>query len=167
MSSQLRQTKQEKKRLMIEGLRLARNELLQAIQAIPPERLDEIFLGEWSVKHLVAHLIGWDYTNRQAVEEILSGQRPSFFQLYDHDWRSYNASLVSEYLREPFPTLLEAVRDSHQTLIDFLESLTAKQVMEGKAGGGEQGRTVTIRNLLAAEAKDESLHAMQVRSYFL
>lgn len=24
---------------------------------------DEIFLGDWSVKDLLAHLVGWDYTN--------------------------------------------------------------------------------------------------------
>lgn len=156
----------EKQKLkLIEGLRSAREDLLDAVRALAPERRDELFMGEWSIKDLVAHLIGWDYTNLEAVQEILAGRRPTFFQYYDKDWRSYNAQLVARYKVEPFDDLLRGVEASHRELIAFLEVRTAEEIGHGKAPSAG-GRTIAVRNLLSAEAEDERCHALQVREYF-
>jgi hypothetical protein len=57
------------------------------------------------------------------------------------------------------------VNASHQQLVAYLESLPARDVVEGKVKR-ETGRSVTVRNLLRAEASDETRHAEQVRAYF-
>lgn len=40
-----------------------RRNSLDAASSPSPERQDEVFLGIWSVKDLLAHLAGWDVTN--------------------------------------------------------------------------------------------------------
>lgn len=147
---------------LIEDLLSARGELLDTIQVLTPEQRDQPLIGEWSVKDLIAHLVGWDITNLKAVQEILAGRRPTFFQYYDKDWRSYNAQLVSRYKVEPFADLVSAVEASHQEFIAFLEACSAEEIAQGKARTSS-GRTITIRNLLRAEADDERQHALQVR----
>jgi hypothetical protein len=160
----MRRTVEEKKRRWIDELLAARGGLLDAVKAFPEERQGEAFLGSWSVKDLLAHLAGWDFTNLQAIQEVLAGQYPSFFQFYDKDWQSYNARLVERYKIEPFSALLEEVEASHRQLIAFLESLSAEALVSGKARS-PKGRTITIRSLLRAEASDERQHADQVNAF--
>ena len=56
---------QAKKDALIANLVEARKNILNAASALPARQRDEIFLGSWSVKDLLAHLIGWDYTNHR------------------------------------------------------------------------------------------------------
>ena len=114
-----------------------------------------MFLGTWSVKDLLAHLVGWDYTNLQAVQEILAGQKPSFFQHYDRDWRSYNAQLVAEYKRDDFSELVAIVEASHRELIDFLQTAPVDEYI----------RKRRIASLLRTEIKDEEEHHKQVLAF--
>ena len=160
----MRTTAEDRKQTLIHELAQARRNLLAEVESLPTARLDEIFLGEWCVKDLLAHLVGWDYTNLEAIQQILAGGTPSFFQYYDKDWRSYNARLVAQYRREPFNALLESAHDSHQALLDLLESLPARQLLSAKAPT-PSGRTVSARTLLSAEASDERQHAAQVQHW--
>jgi hypothetical protein len=158
------ETLERKKQALIQGLANARSSLLEAIRSLPENQIDEEFLGSWSVKELLAHLIGWDWTNLQAVREILAGQYPSFFQKYDKDWQSYNRELVERYRKEDWAELLIAALGSHRELISTLQALSADELVNGKARK-ETGRTVTIRNLLLSEAKDEATHTQQVNAF--
>ncbi len=160
----MRKTKAEKKRQLIDGLIAGRQSVLNAALALPVDRQDEIFLGEWSVKDLLAHLVGWDFTNIQAIREILDGQAPTFLQYFDKDWRSFNRKLVEQYRREPLQALLAEVQASHQEFMAFLDALPAEELLKGKARS-PRGRPVTIQNLLRVEARDEQTHAEQVKMY--
>jgi hypothetical protein len=159
-----RRTLEDKKNEFIDGLVTARRAVLAAVQSLPANRMDEIFLGTWTVKDLLAHLAGWDFTNLQAVQEILAGQRPTFFRYFDQDWHTYNQQLVEQYRIEPWPALWAEVNDSHEQLISFLRGLSAQELVNGKTRS-EKGRTVTIRNLLLSEAGDERRHAEQVAAF--
>jgi len=160
----MRRTVDDRKAELIAGLVEARRGLIEAAQSMPVKRRDEALTGVWSIKDLVAHLIGWDFTNLQAVQEILCGQAPAFFLRYDKDWQSYNAELVQKYRIEPFEALLAEAANSHAQWIQYLESLPADEVVNGK-GRSPMGRTITIQNLLMAEASDENKHAEQVRAF--
>jgi hypothetical protein len=73
--------------------------------------------------------------------------------------------LVEKYKKEPFEALLADVNDSHCQLVTFLQALQPNDLVNGKVRS-EKGRTVTIRNLLQSESKDERDHAGQARAYF-
>ena len=161
----MRKTAAERKDEYIQDLVNARRAILDLVKTIPSERLDEPFLGIWSIKDLLAHLAGWDFTNLQAIQEIQAGQVPAFFHYYDKDWQTYNARLVQTYRREPFEALLSEVEDSHRQLVAYLQMLSPKDLAHGKVRGNS-GRTVTTHNLLQSEASDEWKHAEQIRGFF-
>jgi hypothetical protein len=146
---------QAEKDAIIGGLVKAREKILEAASLLSPAEQDEVFLGVWSVKDLLAHLVGWDYTNLTAVQEILAGQKPSFWDYYDRDWKSYNARLVAEYKREDFSELVAAVEASHRELIDFLQTIPADEYVKRK----------TIGTLLRVETQDEEEHYRQVEAF--
>jgi hypothetical protein len=146
---------QKKKDELISGLVESRRKIMDAAASLPLEAQDEVFLGQWSIKELLAHLVGWDHTNRQAVQEILDGQKASFWQHYDKDWRSYNARLVAAYMLEKMAELLASADTSHQELITFLQEVPA----------GEYVKHGKICTLLKAEATDEETHYRQVKTF--
>lgn len=146
---------QAEKDAIIRGLVKARRKILEAASLLSPAVQDEVFLGVWSVKDLLAHLVGWDYTNLKAVKEILAGRKPGFWEHYDRDWKSYNARLVAEYKRDALPELVAAVEESHRELIDSLHTVPADEYIKRKK----------IASLLRAETRDEEEHHRQVEAF--
>lgn len=139
--------------------------ILQEASQLSPMAQDTVFLGIWSVKDLIAHLVGWDFTNLPASNDIQSGKLPEFYAHYDKDWKTYNAELVAKYKRDDFEELLALPRDSHSQLIAYLETVPA-EVFE-KDFGVRSGRNykITIARLLRAELKDEQEHLKQIQDF--
>jgi uncharacterized damage-inducible protein DinB len=160
----VRTTAEEKKQKVIRDLASARGKILSAAKALPASQQDEVFLGEWSAKDLLAHLAGWDFTNLQAAKEVLGGRLPSFYDYHDRDWRTYNARLVAKYRIEDFDALLEAVQDSHRQLLEHLESIPADEFVKDR-GLRFRGWRVTIAALLRVEASDEEEHYRQQEAF--
>ena len=152
---------QAKKDALIGNLVEARKNILNAASALPAKQRDEIFLGNWSVKDLLAHLIGWDYTNTLAVKAILTNKVPVFFSHYDKDWRTYNARLVTQYKLNNFRQLVRAVQKSHRDLITLLQSVPAAEFSKDR-GLRSDGYKVTIARILQAELDDERVHHQQI-----
>ena len=146
---------QGEKEELISGLLEARRKVLNAARQLTEAQQDAVFLGEWSVKDMLAHLAGWDDTNIQAVQEILAGQKPSFWQHYDRDWQTFNAQLVATYKRDDFAELLEVVEASQRRLIAFLQALPA----------GVYIKHPQIGRLLRTDIKDGDEHEQQVEAF--
>ena len=142
-----------------------RTALLQAASRLSLEARDTVFLGIWSVKDLIAHLIGWDFANLAAAKDIQAGKLPEFYAHQDKDWKTFNAALVAKYKRDDFDELLALARDSQSQLIAYLESIPAENIE--KDFGVRTGRNykVTIARLLQAELKDGQEHLKQIQEF--
>jgi len=155
---------QAKKDKIISGLVETRRRILDAASSLSPAQQDEIFLGVWSVKDLLAHLVGWDFANLEAAKAILAGRLPNFYSYHDRDWKTYNARLVAEYKRDHFTDLLLSVEDSHQSLIDFLKTIPGEE-FDRDRGVRSKGYKVTIARLLQVEIEDEKTHLTQFEEF--
>jgi hypothetical protein len=102
MSTKFQTIRQEPLTAVIE----TRTALLHAASQLSLEAQDTVFLGVWSVVDLIAHLVGWDFTNLAAAKDIQAGKLPGFYAHYDKDWKTYNAELVAKYKRDDFEELL-------------------------------------------------------------
>lgn len=156
--------KQQEKDEIISALKVARRKILDVAYSLPPEKRGEIFLGTWSVEDLLAHLIGWDYTNIEATRSILAGETPEFYSHHDRGWASYNAQLVELYKRADYEELLSSVEESHRALIAFLRRVPEEEF--GRDTGVRFKRyKVTVARLLLVEAEDEEEHARQIKEF--
>jgi hypothetical protein len=155
---------QANKDAIITELIETRKKILCTASSLPPEKQDEVFLGVWSVKDLLAHLAGWDFTNLEAAKALLAGQLPDFYSHYDRDWKTYNARLVAEYKRDDFAELLSSVEDSLQQLVAFLETVSAEEFDKDR-GVRYKRYKVTIARLLQAETTDEKIHYQQIEEF--
>ena len=161
MSKKFENLKQELLSAVIE----TRTAALQAASGLSPAAQDTVFLGIWSVKDLIAHLIGWDFTNLAAAKGIQAGKLPEFYAHYDRDWKTFNAELVAKYKRDDFEELSALSRDSQGQLIAYLESVPAEAFE--KDFGVRTGRNykVTIARLMQAELKDGQEHLKQIQEF--
>ena len=155
---------QARKEQILAELRETRVQILNEAVALPAEKQDMVFLGIWSVKDLLAHLAGWDFANLEAVEAVLAGRLPAFYEHRDPDWQAYNAMLVAKYKRDSMDELLELVRDSQRQLIDYLQTIPPESF--GKDFGVRfRGYKVIVQRLLEAENKDEKMHLRQIQDF--
>jgi hypothetical protein len=141
-----------------------RRKILALAASLPPNKQNEVFLGVWSVKDLLAHLVGWDVTNRAMAQEILAGMLPGFYAYYDHDWRGYNAQLVARHRVDDVDDLVASIRDSHEQLVAFLQTVPPEEFGRDR-GLRFKGYRVTIAGELEAEIKDEEKHYQQLRAF--
>jgi hypothetical protein len=163
-------TKKDRNRLegmkenLLNDLRNVRQEILQAAKQIPQRCVDAEFVGSWSIVDLLAHLEGWDITNKKAAEEILSGKVPSFYSHHDRDWASFNSDLLSQYKKETLQDMIAGVAQSHEELIHYLNGLSAEDIFKDH-GVRRRRYKVTIRRLLEAERDDEIEHLHQIEAF--
>jgi len=155
---------QVKKEQVIARLGEVRRKIVAVAASLPPNKQNEIFLGVWSVKDLLAHLVGWDFANLAMAQEILAGKLPGFYAYYDHDWRTYNAQLVARYRVDDVADLLSSVQASHEQLIEFLQTVPAGEFGRDK-GLRFKGYRVTIAGELEAEIRDEEKHYRQLKEF--
>jgi hypothetical protein len=155
---------QQKKDDIISALSQARRKILKVAHILPSDKRSEVFLGVWSAKDLLAHLVGWDYTNIEATKSILSGELPEFYSRHDRDWASYNAFLVERHKTEDYAELLHSVEASHRALVDLLATVPADE-FEKDRGVRYKRYKVTIARLLRAEAEDEEEHYRQIKAF--
>lgn len=155
---------QAKKDKLISELVETRRKTLDTVSSLSPAQQGEVFLGIWSVKDLLAHLVGWDFANIEAAQAVLAGKVPAFYSYYDRDWRAFNARLVAEYRKDDFAELVSSAEDSHQKLIDFLTTIPAEEFDKDK-GVRFKGYKVTIARLLQGEIDDEKKHYAQIEEF--
>ena len=153
----------ETKTRVIEDLCSVREDILAAVDRLPRERQDQVFLGIWSVKDLLAHLVGWDRANIESVKELLAGQKPSVFAQWNPNWSAYNARLVREYKRDSMAELCTLVGHSHRALVDYLGTVPADQFDKYQGVRSPRGKPITISGYLQAEIDDEQEHLAQIR----
>jgi hypothetical protein len=155
---------QLKKDELIADLIETRRKILDITSSFSPTEHDQVFLGVWCIKDLMAHLIGWLEANRKAAKDIRAGKLPEFYAYKDRDWQTYNALLVSKYKRGSLAKLMSRLQLSHQKLIDLIQNIPAEE-FEQDYGVRFNGYKVTIARLLQAELKDERVHYTQIEMF--
>jgi hypothetical protein len=154
-----------KKEQLLAQLRETRNDILKETIALSAKKRNEIFLGIWSIKDLLAHLAGWDYTNLDAIGSVMKGKLPAFYKYRDRDWQTYNAMLVSKYKRDSFKESLALIRNSQKKLVDSLQVIPPES-FGMDFGVRFRGYKVTIQRLLEADIKDGRVHIQQIKDFF-
>jgi hypothetical protein len=143
-----------------------REELLACARTWPTDQVDTIFLGEWSLLDLLAHISGWDDANRAAITAVQAGRLPEFYGHKDPDWRTYNASHVRKYRRQTLEAQLALVEDTFGKLMEALTQLDAEDLFRDY-GVRYKGWKVIIARLVESDMKDVRIHIEQMRAWLV
>ena len=139
-----------------------RDALIDAVSGLPAALRDEAFVGTWDVRDIVAHTVGWDYTNIEALPDFGAGRLPAFFADFDPDWAAINASLVERYRLEDWDALMTSMTASGRVFVDAMRRLDDSD-LDNVALWGK--RRITLRGMMRAVSSDESEHVRQVQAF--
>jgi hypothetical protein len=150
---------------VISAMRAGRAEILALAETLAPEQFRQVYLGKWCLLDMLAHLAGWDDANRQAVDAVLAGEQPEFYQHAGKAWSLYNDLLVARYRQDDPAAILALTRQSMDALLARLEAVSPLGI-DRDFGARFRGFHVTIGRLLDADVKDEQEHLEQLRAAF-
>jgi hypothetical protein len=160
----MRRTADEKKKELLSDFIEVRQHIFEAASRIPPLHHEQAFLGFWSIKDMLAHLIGWDYANIEATKTITEGRLPAFYAHIDRNWQTYNAYLVVLHKTGEVADLIQNAQKSNRALTDLLNEIPAKELFRDN-NVRYRGYKVTMARLIAAETKDEKEHLDQIKAF--
>jgi hypothetical protein len=152
------------KTALLESFHENRMALMACARAWPPDQVDTIFLGEWSILDLLAHISGWDDANREAIIAVQAGRLPEFYANKDPDWRTYNARHVRNYRRPTLAAQLALVEGTFGKLMESLVQLDAEDHFRDY-GVRYRGWKVIIARLVESDMKDVRVHLEQMRAW--
>jgi hypothetical protein len=147
---------------LIAAFNSTREALVTAVESVPADLRDVPFVGDWDVRDIVAHTVGWDYTNVAALPDFAAGRLPAFFDRYDPDWAAINADLVGRYSLDDWGALVRSLRQAQGAFVEALSTFSDTALDNVVSWNG---RRVSLRGMLRAISRDEAEHVRQIEAF--
>ena len=126
---------------IISGLRFGRAELFNSIEGLSERELTQISMGDdWTVKDVLAHVIGWDKRVIKILPLILQN-RVDEIPTVDED--DYNRQSVGAWRGKSLAQVQAEIEATQQQIIDIISRLDHVEIDMRHEW---QGRTITIRS---------------------
>ena len=106
----------------IKEYKKAREKFLEAVNRFPEgKRIVKLF-GTWSIKDMLAHIVGWECLSVEKVRAIKNRQLPEWIEDVDKQ----NAKVVKEFENKDWSEVYAALIKSGNEMIQEYESLPAE-----------------------------------------
>ena len=119
------------------------NDLRKAIDGLDNKQLDQTWYDRWSVKQIIAHVMGWEREMTGALERIARGERPTVEGVDYSDGDAWNAKFAHDWTPISGNTVLAAWGQAHMAFVK-----AARSVADERYGTKEDGTPNTINRLL-------------------
>ena len=107
---------------------------LDTIDGLSDERMTNVWYGEWSVRDILAHIVGWHREEAGMLERMASGERPwpegSGHPYNDGD--AWNARFVEKWHTASPATILEELKASENAYVAAARLLPEERFREGR-----------------------------------
>jgi hypothetical protein len=132
----------------------------ETIHGLNEEHLNEAWLGTWSVKDIVAHIVGWQRELAPALERIARGERPVAEGVSYDDVDAWNARFAAAYRDATASDVLLELDRSHEAFMQaaagvpeerFAPGKTAYRIVDENTGHHYQEHAEEIRGWRASK----------------
>ena len=89
----------------------------QALDGLNEADLTEVWLGGWSIKEIVAHMVGWHRELTPALERIARGERPFSAEVSYADVDAWNARFAGALRDRQIEDVLLDFDKSHEAFL--------------------------------------------------
>ncbi len=103
-----------------------------AIDGLNEEQLTEPWLGTWSIREIVAHMVGWHREMRPALERLARGERPVAAGVSYDDPDAWNAKFAASARNTRAADLLLEFDASHLDFINAAAAVPEERYEPGK-----------------------------------
>ncbi len=131
---------------------------LDTIDGLSDEQMTNVWYGEWSVRDILAHIVGWHRLEVAMLERMASGERP-WPEGSGHPYNegdAWNARFVEKWHTASPATILEELKASEGAYVAAARLLPEERFREGR----------TAHRLLREGGIDHYRdHAAQIRDW--
>jgi len=117
--------------------------LREAVSGLDNKQLDQTWYDQWSVKQIIAHVLGWEREMTGALERIARGERPTLEGVDYSDSDAWNAKFAHEWGPIQANTVLAAWDQAHVVFAKAAQSVPADRY-----GTKEDGSPTTVSRLI-------------------
>ena len=104
----------------------------ESLQGLNEQDLTEVWLGTWSIKDIVAHIVGWHSEMGPALERIARGERPVPEGVSYDDIDGWNAKFVAARRGAEAADLLLDLDKSHERFMHQADAVPEERFQPGK-----------------------------------
>lgn len=128
--------------------------LRQAIDGLDAGQLERVWFGSWSVKDIVAHLLGWEREMAGALQRMARGEKPTPEGVDYSNTDQWNAKFSLAMKQQLPTTVLAEWAQVHMTYVKaaravpddrYGEGKTANRLLEGSGYGHYREHAGPIR----------------------
>jgi len=120
------------KQAVIEEIRTAYQEYMDAVNGLSEEQRTKPFLGTWSVREITGHIIGWQEQMTTGFERMAKGERPTPEGVNWSDVQSWNDTFAAGLGNRTAGELIAELDSRVENMITALQSLPDDRFGEGK-----------------------------------
>jgi hypothetical protein len=121
----------DERRRLFARMELERNQLLRNIETCRIRDIDRPFIGEWSLKDIVGHVISWDAEHVTILREYAAGKHPALSELDDSTRDRWNEDHVERTRGLNFWSLLEQLDRGRERLLGALGICSDEELTNG------------------------------------
>ena len=109
------------------------NNFQESIKDLPRDKFDVIFYDQWSVKDIVAHILGWEREMTEALRRIARGERPTPEGVDYSNADAWNAKFAARMRGQLPTTVLAEWGQVHGGFMKALGAVPDDRFGEGKS----------------------------------
>jgi hypothetical protein len=117
----------ERRRILVE-LERERNQLVRNIETCRIRDIDRPFIGEWSLKDIVAHVASWEAEVVTAFRELREGKRPALYDFDRNNLDSWNQDHVERMREVNFFGVMERLHGNRHRLMAEVEHVDDEEL---------------------------------------
>jgi uncharacterized damage-inducible protein DinB len=139
-------------------VKYGRDDLLKAINGLSQREMTQLpVYGEWTVKEILAHIIGWDQRVIKILPMIVQNRAN---EIPGVEVESHNRQSVAAWRDRSIVEVLAEINSTHQQILDILSSIPFTEIDRRHE---RNGRIITIRSYVIDIMVDhERQHAAEI-----
>ncbi len=146
---------------IVSNLQFGRESLLKTVEGLSQRELTQLPVYDgWTVKDILAHIIGWDERARQNLHLLRQNQGDDIPALNP---QTHNQESVAAWQDKSYAAVLAAVNTGHQ---QFLEDVSQLSLVDLDTRRTRHEHTVTIRSyVINMVIEHDQLHANDISTW--
>jgi hypothetical protein len=146
---------------IISYLEFGRSQLLKSIEGLSPRELTQISIyDDWTIKDVLAHVIGWDQRVLETLPLILQNRAS---EVAGVEVEAHNRRSVEAWRDKPVAEVLATIKSTHQQIVDIISSIDHVEIDMRRE---RNDRTITIRSyVIEVMVEHERQHAVEIEQW--
>ena len=132
----------DERRRLLNELELERNQLVRNIETCRIRDIDRPFIGDWTLKDIVGHVISWETECAAALGDVRAGGRPRTDAITKEREDSWNAEHVAAKAATPFWDLLTELQASRAEFLRALGEFSDEELADESSDAARLAREV-------------------------